>query len=59
LQQGRSDYGPLTISLHPTSTTKGNTREGYTITWNQANKQARSNNQTCEFVYEIYKFNRL
>ena len=59
LQQGRSDYGPLVILLHPTSSTEGKTREGYTKTWNLANKQARSNNQTFESIYEIYKFNRL
>jgi hypothetical protein len=29
LQQGRSDYGPLDIPLHLTSTTKGNTQEGH------------------------------
>jgi len=52
LQQGRSDYGPPAIPLQPT-------REGYTETWNLANKQARSNNQTFESIYEIYKFNRL
>jgi len=56
LQQGRSNYGPPAISLHPTSTTKGNTREGYTETWNLANKQARSNKQTSEIIYEICKF---
>jgi len=59
LQQGRSDYGPLAITLHPTSTTEGNTREGYTKTWNLANKRARPNNQTSEIIYEIHKFNRL
>jgi hypothetical protein len=58
LQQGRSNYGPLDIPLHPTSTTKENTR-GYTKTWNLANKQTRSNNQTSELIYKIYKFNRL
>jgi hypothetical protein len=59
LQQGRSDYGPLAVPLHPTSTTKGNIREGYAKTWNLANKQTRSNNQTSESIYEIHKFNRL
>jgi len=49
----------LAIPLHPSSSTKGKTREGYTKIWNLANKQARSNNQTVESVYEIYKFNRL
>jgi len=59
LQQGRSDYGPPVIPLHPTSTTEGNTGEGYTKTWNLANKQARPNNQTSEIIYEIHKFHRL
>ena len=59
LQQRRSDYGPPAISLHPTSSTKGKTREGYTKRWNLANKQARSNKQTFESICEIYKLNRL
>jgi len=58
LQQGRLDYGQPSISLHPTSTTEGNTREGYTKIWNLANKQARPYNQTSEIIYEIHKFNR-
>jgi hypothetical protein len=49
----------IAIPLHPTSTTKGNTREGDTKTRNLANKQTRSNNQTSEIIYEIHKFNRL
>jgi len=59
LQQGRSDYGPPAKPLQPSSSTEGNTREGYTETWNLDNKQARSNNQIFESIYEIYKFNRL
>jgi len=59
LQQGRSDYGPPAIPLQPTSSTEAKTREEYTKTWNLANKQAWSNNQTSEIIYEIYKFNRL
>jgi ribonuclease HI len=35
------------------------TREGYTKTWNLANKQTRSNNQISELIYKIHKFNRL
>ena len=58
LQQGRSDYGPPAIPLHPTSSTERKTREGYSKIWNLANKQARSNNQTFESIYEIYNFNR-
>jgi len=50
LQQGRSDYGPLALTLHPTSTSKGNNQEGYTKTRNLANKQKLSNNKTFEHI---------
>ena len=49
-KQGRSDYGPLALPLHPKSKSKGNTQEGYTKTWNLANKQILSNNQTTELI---------
>ena len=59
LQQVGSDYRPRDISLHPSSTTKGKTREGYISTWNLANKQTRTNNQTSKIIHEIHKLTRL
>jgi len=38
---------------------RGKPCEGHTKTWNLTNKQAQSNNQTFESIYEIFKFNRL
>jgi hypothetical protein len=59
MQQGRSAYGPFTIPLHPTSTSKVNTKEGNNKTWKLANKQTRPNNQTSEIISEIQIFNRI
>jgi len=58
LQEGGSDYRPPDISLHPSSTTKGKTREGYISTWDLVNKQTGTNNQTSKIMYEIDNLNR-
>ena len=49
----------IPFTLHPSSTTKRKTREGYISTWNLANKQTRTNNQMFKIIYEIHELNRL
>jgi hypothetical protein len=43
LRQGRANNGPSDIPLHPTTATKGSTKEGDIKKRNMAFKQARVN----------------